>query len=1130
MVIRRTTFLLFELLAGLLAGLGILIGAGVWFLSSGPISLTFLTPLVEQALDNADDAYTIRVEDTLLTWAGWKRAVDVRATNVTIAGEDGSIEATLPELSIGLSLRALVRGSVIPTSLDIFSPKISAIRSSEGKVDFGLVADESNGARFSPIIVRLIAQLLGPPDIERPLSNLRKISVLDADLTFDDQILGVSWRAPQANLVLQRSSVGLSVDADLNLEVGGQRSRLMGELSYERLGQTVSLAVRFRDLNPSLIAGATSPQALLSAIDLPVNGALGIRMRSDGQIDSLTFDLDSSRGRLAGEVTLTSDGLGLIGTTRFQGIEIAAFADQVPQFAPLAPIRAPIDGRAEFEATTDGRISRLQFDMNAGAGELVFSAFYPEPIDIAGMHLRGNIVDDMTRLRIDEASIDFGGPIATIQASAIQIHDDVHIQLEGNVAEVSVREIDRYWPKSVAPLPRDWVVKNIVGGTFSQAHLSMTARLVDGAIDAVDIQSIDGTMKIRDASVNYLDPLPIFTNVNASASFTADHFNIDVASARLNDVRVERAAINFSGLASENVRAAIEMHVRGPAATIAGLLDHEPLELIDALNLNPRQIKGDVDARINFEFPLLTTLTKAMVKVNADGRIFDATVDETPYGIDFSNGELSLHVDNEMLEAIGVVHLNGVRTALDWRTNFSADADIRSQIGLSGRLDDRERKRVGMIPIPFLTGPIQLDIDYSEYNEGHTVLVIDGDISSAKIDIDLIDWHKAVQEQGKFGMFMVTQADGTVDIESFTLSSGDMNVVARIVPKADFTEVFRIEFDKLNFSGNELRGAVDALPEGGYRIALDGNRLDVAPLLKKRRLPDVPYAPETQGVPLIIQANISEVTDGPDRQLANVVVNARYDGQNWQAVIIGAEVGGSGRLDLKYQPTDSGYSLQITSDDAGQALKSLNWTDRAQNGALAVSGTRASLLDPMVGNFKVTDYRLIEAPVLARLLQVASLTGILSALGQGGGLDFVTLDGEFSYLQGNLKISDARTYGSSIGITVEGSVDLESDTVDIKGTVVPAYTINRVLGVIPVLGRLLTGGKDEGVFAATYNIRGSIENPTITANPLLALAPGFLRSLLGLFGRGSDKDDDGGVAPVVPVEFIDGSDAVKSNG
>ncbi len=1125
-VVRRTSLLLFELFAALLAGLVVLFGVGAWFLSSGPISLTFLTPLVERALDSADDAYTIRVEDTVLTWAGWQRAIDIRANNVTIQGLDGSIEATLPELSLGLSLRALARGTVTPTSLDIFAPRVSVIRSHEGKFAFGLVGDSNEeGASLNLIVERLIDQLLGPPDIDQPLSQLRRISVLGADLTFDDQVLGVSWRAPSANVALQRSAIGLGVDADLVLEINGQRSRITGELSYERLGRTVSLALRFRDLNPALIADGAPRLSLLSAADLPVSGSLGIQMRADGQVDSFAFDLDSSRGRIAGEVTLTSDGAGLIGTTRFHEFEVGSFAGQFAQLAALESIDALLSGRAEFEATTDGQISRIQFDVDAGAGELKLPAFYPKPVAFVGMQLRGSMIDDMARLRIAEATIDLGGPIASIQASATRLRDDIHVQFEGTLSDVPVRSVEGYWPKSVAPLPREWIVKNVVGGTVSKIRLSMTARLIGGALENADVQSIGGTLILDGTSINYFDPLPIFTEVYGSASFTADRFSVDVSSANLRDVRVERAAINFTGLSTEDVQAAIDLQIRGPAATVASVLDHEPLALIRKLNLDPQQIKGELEARISFEFPLSTSLTEELISVSADGSIFDATIEETPYGLALTNGDLTLHVDNESLEAVGGVRLNGVRATLDWRTNFDTEADVRNQIALSGRLGDRERALVGFIPIPFLRGPVQLSIDYTEHNDGRTVLVMDGDITAASVDIELIDWRKPAHERGNFELFMVTLPDETVDIESFKFESADMNVAARIVPNSDFSAVLRIEFDELRFAGNDLGGVVDALPDGGYRIVLDGQRLDVAPLLKKRRLPDVPNAPDAEGVPLVIQANMREVTDGPDRRLTNVTANARYDGQDWQAFIVDAEVGDGGRLELKYQPADSGYSLQITSDDAGQALKSLNWTDRAQNGALVVTGTRPSLLEPMVGNFKVTDYKLTEAPVLARLLQVASLTGILSALGQRGGLDFVTLDGEFNYLQGQLEISDTRTYGSSIGITVEGTFDLEQDTVDIRGTIVPAYTINRVLGVIPLIGRLLTGGKDEGVFAATYKIKGTIENPTISANPLLALAPGFLRSLLGLIGQGNGDE----VVPVIPEESHESNDSATSN-
>ena len=77
--------------------------------------------------------------------------------------------------------------------------------------------------------------------------------------------------------------------------------------------------------------------------------------------------------------------------------------------------------------------------------------------------------------------------------------------------------------------------------------------------------------------------------------------------------------------------------------------------------------------------------------------------------------------------------------------------------------------------------------------------------------------------------------------------------------------------------------------------------------------------------------------------------------------------------------------------------------------------------------------------------------------------------------------------------------------VDIRGTVVPAYALNSVLGHIPVLGDLLTGGeKGGGVFAANYSMSGTIDEPKILVNPLSALTPGFLRKVFGVFEKTSE--------------------------
>ena len=75
----------------------------------------------------------------------------------------------------------------------------------------------------------------------------------------------------------------------------------------------------------------------------------------------------------------------------------------------------------------------------------------------------------------------------------------------------------------------------------------------------------------------------------------------------------------------------------------------------------------------------------------------------------------------------------------------------------------------------------------------------------------------------------------------------------------------------------------------------------------------------------------------------------------------------------------------------------------------------------------------------------------------------------------------------------------DNDTIDLSGTIIPAYVLNSIVGHLPVIGDILTGGDGEGVFAATYRAQGPLKDAAITVNPLTALAPGILRDLFKLF-------------------------------
>jgi uncharacterized protein YhdP len=81
-------------------------------------------------------------------------------------------------------------------------------------------------------------------------------------------------------------------------------------------------------------------------------------------------------------------------------------------------------------------------------------------------------------------------------------------------------------------------------------------------------------------------------------------------------------------------------------------------------------------------------------------------------------------------------------------------------------------------------------------------------------------------------------------------------------------------------------------------------------------------------------------------------------------------------------------------------------------------------------------------------------------------------------------------------VTANGRFELGAQRLDMQGTIVPAYTLNSIIGNVPVLGSLLLGGDGQGLFAATYRATGSVTDPQISVNPLSALTPGFLRRLL----------------------------------
>ena len=88
-------------------------------------------------------------------------------------------------------------------------------------------------------------------------------------------------------------------------------------------------------------------------------------------------------------------------------------------------------------------------------------------------------------------------------------------------------------------------------------------------------------------------------------------------------------------------------------------------------------------------------------------------------------------------------------------------------------------------------------------------------------------------------------------------------------------------------------------------------------------------------------------------------------------------------------------------------------------------------------------------PALTKLLSLASLQGIADLL-TGEGIRFSDFEMKFSNENNLMTIEEIYAIGPSISILMSGYVEMNK-IVSLRGTLVPATTINRTISSIPVL-------------------------------------------------------------------------------
>ncbi len=144
---------------------------------------------------------------------------------------------------------------------------------------------------------------------------------------------------------------------------------------------------------------------------------------------------------------------------------------------------------------------------------------------------------------------------------------------------------------------------------------------------------------------------------------------------------------------------------------------------------------------------------------------------------------------------------------------------------------------------------------------------------------------------------------------------------------------------------------------------------------------------------------------------------------------------------------------------------------------------------------KIYDFKLKELPILTKILTLASLQGIADLL-SGEGIRFSEFEMNFTNKKDLITIDEIYAIGPAISVMLEGYIEKDK-LISLRGTLVPATTINKTIGSIPLLGNILVGKKTgEGVFGVSFKIKGPPKNLETSVNPIKTLTPRFITRTL----------------------------------
>ena len=667
-----------------------------------------------------------------------------------------------------------------------------------------------------------------------------------------------------------------------------------------------------------------------------------------------------------------------------------------------------------------------------------------------------------------------------------------------NVHDMPVSHVKQFWPWFSARGARLWVLKNLFGGRVVDANLQFQVapgRLGNGVPLSGD--EVFGRFQIEGSRFDTAGRIPPMRDAVGVVEFHSNDVDIALSSGSVytpsgRTVAASNGTLTIKAANHPPVIGALDIDVAGEAPAIAELASYEPINAMRHFGILPEDMSGTVTGHVKADIPLQSGVDSSKLGwlVALDYKGLSLAKPFEGQMVTGADGSITVEPDKAVIAAKAL--LNGIPAELDLVEPLRDDGPARSR-KIALVLDDKARATAMPGLSTLLSGTVKVAIDRGADGSQN----VSADLTDARLDIPWAGWSKGSGIPANVTFAMTKSGDTTtlsdldLDGKSFSVD-GSVVLVNGALSSAQFSKVM------LN-RGDDV--AVSVKRSGkGYAIDISGDALDARSLIKQFTS-DVDTATRSTGSNSIsVSVDVNSLTGFHDEVLSKLKLDYSAAGSRVNGLKVSATASSGAAITINNTTGDGRRSLDMKSADAGAILRFLNIYEHMEGGAitLALAGADDG---PMKGQVDARDFFVVNEPKLASIVSTTpagdsrSLNEAVKTNIDTSRVKFERGFTEIDKGDGYLKLANGVLRGPRIGTTFQGTLYDRNNKMDVTGTFMPVYGLNRIFGELPLVGALLGNGRDRGLIGVTYRLKGNANKPNLDMNPLSVIAPGIFRSI-----------------------------------